>query len=217
MFSNDTFKRTGSDTISNASYNLLIGAVLLWGFALNWYMVATIPFETIKAINPIVFLVGYVVSALAGVWMFSASTNPVVSFIGYNLVALPVGLVLVLTLPGHSAAVIESALQTTVFVTLAMMIAGSMFPKFFASIGPGLFWALLIAIIVELVQVLVFKVKLSIMDWIVAAIFCGYIGFDWVRANSIPKTVDNAVDSAASLYLDIINLFVRILGIKSND
>ncbi len=43
--------------------------------------------------------------------------------------------------------------------------------------------------------------------------FCGYIGYDWGRANQIPKTMDNAVDSAAALYMDIINLFLRILRI----
>lgn len=217
MFKNDTFSRVGADTLSNSTYNMIIGAVLLWGFAVNWFMVANIPTEVVASINPIVFFVGYLVSALAGVWMFSSSDNPVVSFIGYNLVALPIGLVLVMIVPAHSAAIVESAIQTTVFVTLAMMILGSMFPKFFASIGAGLFWALLISIVVELIQVLVFKVKFAFMDWIVAAIFCGYIGYDWVRANSIPKTVDNAIDSAASLYIDIINLFVRILGIKSSD
>ncbi|EPZ8570104.1 Bax inhibitor-1 family protein, partial [Pseudomonas aeruginosa] len=40
-------------------------------------------------------------------------------------------------------------------------------------------------------------------------------GVDWGRANQIERTVDNAVDSAASLYLDIINLFVRVLEIIS--
>jgi FtsH-binding integral membrane protein len=53
----------------------------------------------------------------------------------------------------------------------------------------------------------------SIIDWIVVIIFCGYIGYDWARANNIPKTFDNAVDSAAALYIDMINLFVRILRI----
>lgn len=217
MFSNDTFSRTGSDTLSNSVYNLIIGAVLLWGFAINWYMVATIPTEAVASVNPILFIVLYFVSAIAGVFMFSASENPVVSFLGYNLIVLPLGFLLVLFVPGHDAAIIESALQTTVIVTVTMMILGSAFPKFFASIGPALFWALLISIVVELVQVFVFNVKFGIMDWIVAAIFCGYIGFDWVRANSIPKTLDNAIDSAASLYIDIINLFVRIVGIKSSD
>jgi len=60
---------------------------------------------------------------------------------------------------------------------------------------------------------LVFKMHLTIMDWIVAAIFCGYIGYDWGKASALPKTVDNAVDSAAALYMDIINLFLRVLSI----
>ena len=53
------------------------------------------------------------------------------------------------------------------------------------------------------------------MDWIVALIFCGYIGLDWVRAQSIPKNANNAIDSVVALYLDIINLFVRLLSIMS--
>ncbi|MNG09375.1 Inhibitor of apoptosis-promoting Bax1 [compost metagenome] len=96
-----------------------------------------------------------------------------------------------------------------------MMALGTLYPRFFQKIESALFWALLIAIVVELVQVMVFKVKLEIMDWIVAVIFCGYIGVDWGRANSIERTVDNAIDSAACLYLDIINLFIRILEIMS--
>ena len=36
-----------------------------------------------------------------------------------------------------------------------------------------------------------------------ALIFSGYIGYDWARANAILKTLDNAIDSAAALYLDI--------------
>jgi FtsH-binding integral membrane protein len=51
------------------------------------------------------------------------------------------------------------------------------------------------------------------IDWVVVGIFCGYIGYDWARANAIPKTLDNAVDSAAAIYIDIINLFIRILSI----
>ena len=31
----------------------------------------------------------------------------------------------------------------------------------------------------------------------------GYIGYEWARANSIPKTVDNAIDSAAALYIPV--------------
>lgn len=217
MFKNDTFTRTGSDTISNTAFNCIIGAVLLWGFAVNWYMVSTIPFEAIKSINPWIFLIGYLASAFLGIWMFTRSEDPLVSFIGYNFVVIPIGFVMVLFIPGHSSEVIESAIQTTALVTLLMMFLGSAFPKFFLSIGPAIFFALVVALIVEVVQILVFNVKVGIMDWIIAAIFCGSIGFNWARANSIPKTADNAVDAAASLFIDIMNLFTRIVGIKTGD
>ena len=81
----------------------------------------------------------------------------------------------------------------------------------------GLFWALLIAIVVQLVMMFVFEQHLTILDWAVALIFCGFIGGDWAVAMSLEKTVDNAVDSAATLYLDIINLFIKILSIMKED
>ena len=94
-----------------------------------------------------------------------------------------------------------------------MMVLGSLFPQFFAKIAGALTIALLIVIVVELVEIFIFKMHHGIIDWIVVVIFCGYVGYDWGRANQILKTLDNAVDSAASLYMDIINLFLRILRI----
>ena len=73
--------------------------------------------------------------------------------------------------------------------------------------------ALLLVIVWELLEIFVFGGDRELIDWIVVVIFCGYIGLDWGRANQIPKTMDNAVDSAAALYMDIINLFLRILRI----
>ena len=46
-----------------------------------------------------------------------------------------------------------------------------------------------------------------------AAIFSLYIGYDMYRAQRYPKTADNAVDCAVDIYLDIINLFLRLLRI----
>jgi FtsH-binding integral membrane protein len=216
MYRNDTFSRAGiNHELSASTFNLILGAVLLWGFALNWWMVNTIPAEAVKAINPVAFLVGYFVSAVVGIVLIHASKHPLVSFIGYNLIVVPIGLVLVMFIPDHSQEHVINAVQTTALLTAGMMALGTMYPRFFQRIEAALFWSLLISIVVELVQTLVFKVKLEVMDWIVAAIFCGYIGVDWGRANNIERTVDNAIDSAACLYLDIINLFIRILEIMS--
>lgn len=49
MFRNDTFARAGNNhELAASTYNLILGAVLLWGFALNWWMVTTIPAEVVK-------------------------------------------------------------------------------------------------------------------------------------------------------------------------
>lgn len=207
---------TQSHQISAGMFNFIIGMVLLYGFALNWYIVETIPVESIKAINPWLFFGGYFVSCITGICLFNGSKNPLISFLGYNLVAVPFGLVVSLIVADYSTDIVVKAMQATTMVTVGMMVVATIFPTFFKSIGGALFWALLISIVVELLMIFVFNQHLSVMDWIVALIFCGYIGFDWAMANSVERTVDNAVDAAASLYMDIINLFVRILSIMGD-
>ncbi|MCH1932778.1 hypothetical protein L9G16_21790, partial [Shewanella sp. A25] len=75
-------------------YNLIIGLTLLWGFAINYVMVQTIDPESILSLHPLVFFGGYFVCCFLGIAMFSKSDNPVISFIGYNLVVIPFGLVI---------------------------------------------------------------------------------------------------------------------------
>ncbi|MBR3600077.1 MAG: US12 family protein, partial [Lachnospiraceae bacterium] len=90
--------------------------------------------------------------------------------------------------------------------------------SFFLSIGSTLCISLLITVIVEIVLALL-GINLGIISYIVVLIFCGYIGYDWAKANAVPKTIDNAIDSAAELYVDIIALFMRVLSIlaRAND
>ncbi|MEW6462636.1 MULTISPECIES: Bax inhibitor-1 family protein [Pseudomonas] len=200
-------------TISPAVYNLVIGLTLLWGFAVNWWMVDAISVEWIRSINIWVFFGGYFASCMLGVYLFSSSSNPLVSFVGYNLVVVPFGLIINLVVSRYDANLVQQAIRLTALVTVGMMALGTLFPAFFQRIASALTIALLLVIVVELVEVLVFGIRHGILDWIVVLIFCGYIGYDWGRANQIPKTLDNAIDSAAALYMDIINLFLRILRI----
>lgn len=214
---NTVFKRTENESsgqrISANVYNLIIGLVLCWGFLVNAVMVKTISYESIASISPIIFFVGYFASCFFGVFLYSKSNNPLVSFIGYNFVVVPFGLIINLVVCHYDPSIVLDAIQVTGAVTAIMMVLGSMFPRFFEKISGALGIALLAVIIVELVEVFIFKTHHGIIDWIVVVLFCGYVGYDWGRANRIPKTVDNAVDSAASLYMDIINLFLRILRI----
>lgn len=199
--------------ISAAAYNLIIGLTLCWGFLVNWWMVGNVSVEWIRGINPWIFYIGYFAACLTGAYLFSSSNDPGVSFLGYNLVVVPFGLIINLVVSRYDPQLVLDAIRITGLVTIGMMCAGSLFPAFFQRIGSALTIALLLVIVVELVEIFVFGVHHGILDWIVAVIFCGYIGYDWARANQIPKTLDNAIDSAAALYMDIINLFLRVLRI----
>lgn len=199
--------------ISAAAYNAIIGTTLLIGFAINFAMVKYIPAEAIASINPILLIIGYIACCFTGVALFTKSDSPPVSFLGYLLVVTPFGLVINLAVGRYSPAVVGNAIQATACITFVMMLLGTMYPAFFKSIARGLFIALICTVVVEIVMVFVFNAHHTIIDWIVVLIFSGYIGYDWARANSIPKTVDNAIDSAAALYMDIIMLFLRLLRI----
>ncbi len=211
----NVFERTTTTAseISASLYNAIIGGTLLVGFVINYFMVKYIPVEAIASINPWIFFIGYFACCFAGIALFTKSDSPPVSFLGYLLVVAPFGLIINLVVSRYSPGVVMDAIQSTAIITCIMMILGTMYPAFFKSIARGLFIALICTIIVEVVMIFVFKTHHTIIDWIVVLIFCGYIGYDWARANSIPKTVDNAIDSAAALYMDIINLFLRLVRI----
>lgn len=200
-----------NDLISDRAYNAVIGAVLLWGFGLNWVMVQLISPAIFALIPPLAFLLGYLVCTFAGVYTFQRSSNPLVSFLGYNLVVGPIGLLLVIALASVPAVIVYRAIIATAGVTGTMMMLGTLFPAFFLRLGRTLFIALVVGLLAQLGLMLFGMGVPTIFDGLFVLIFSGYIGYDWARANRLPKTLDNAIDSAAALYLDIINLFLRLL------
>ncbi len=218
LFESEVFSRreTTDPIISPMAYNAIIGLTLLWGFGVTYWMVTNISTAYIASFGVWPLMLGTLGCAIVGSMIFSKSDNPAISFLGYNLVVIPFGLLVNVIVSAYNPEIVSQAVQTTGLVTVVMMMLGSMYPGFFFSIARGLFLALIAAIIVQLVSVFVFNTSLGFMDWAIALIFCGYIGYDWARANAIPRTVDNAIDSAAALYMDIINLFIRILAILGN-
>lgn len=215
LIESDVFERSQADgpVVSAATYNMVIGLVLCWGFVVNWLLVRHINPASLAAVNPWIFIIGYFASCIFGAYLFNSSKDPAISFLGYNFVVVPFGLVVNMIVSRYDTALVLQAIQITAAVTVVMMIGGSLFPQFFQRIHTALFFALIAIIIVESVQIFIFHIRQGWTDWVVVLIFCGYLGYDWGRANAIPKTVDNAIDSAASIYMDIINLFIRILSI----
>ena len=74
------------------------------------------------------------------------------------------------------------------------------------------FGILLATILVEIVLMFM-GVSQTITDLIVIVVFAGFIGYDTYVATTVPPTLPNAVLMASNLFVDIINVFLRILNI----
>ena len=201
------------DTLTTRGYNAAIGALIAYGFIINAIIVALTGDFFIR-MNPIVFLIIYFVSAIAGIIISARSQNPLYSFIGYNLVVLPIGALLSIALVGFQGADILSAMLVTGVVVVVMTILSTIYPNIFLGMGRTLFIGLFVGLIAEIIATLL-GYGGNVFNWFFVILFSLYIGYDWSKAQAYSKTLDNAIDSALDIYLDIINLFIRILELMS--
>ncbi len=199
------------DRLSLRQYNLIIGLVVLYGFVVNAIMVWTLSDFFIK-MNPAALLIGYLVLVIIGT-VLSNSKSPLVSFIGYNFIVVPIGAVVAISVPSYSSAAIFSAIVATGGVVAAMIIISTIYPRIFHKMGVALFLALVLGLVGEIIAILLLGYGGDIFNWAFVILFSLYIGYDWFRAQSYPRTLDNAVDSAIDLYVDAINIFIRLLAI----
>ena len=203
---------TEDQIISERAYNAVMLGVLLWGLLVNVLLCFTVG-DVYQYIQPLPFLIIYIVCAIAGILIAGKSHKPIVSFLGYNLVVVPFGLVIstmVAEYGGAGSRLVADAFMYTLFISLGMAGAALAFPNLFAKLGGALLGTLFGLILCE-VLLLIFRVNQNVMDWIAAGLFSLYIGYDVYRSQQFAKTLDNAVDCALDIYLDIANLFLRLL------
>ena len=198
--------------LTDQTYNLAIGVTLLAGILLD-IAIAYFFTDFIVQIHPIVILIVYLIGSFGCTFVIYHSSKPLVSFLGFMGLAAAMGILLTNLITVYSIGSVLKAFNLTGVVFLAMVALSTLFPQFFLSIGRGLGAALLITLVVEVFAALIFRSALTIADYLVVLIFAGYVGYDWARAQRFPKTLDNAIDSAADIYVDIVNLFIRILRI----
>ena len=210
---------TDGTQLSVRTYNLVIGLITLYGILAN-VLICYIIKDKLNDMNPILFIVGYFVLGISGILISSFSKNAGISFLGYNLVVLPVGAVVSMVVSTYvksdSIGQVYQAIVYTAIITFVMIVLSIIFPNFFSRIGGFLFMCLIGLIIAEITALFLFPGTQNIFSWLGAILFALYIGHDHWKAQQFPKTLDNAVDSALDLYLDIINLFLRLLSSKSS-
>ena len=210
--STGVFERRGRDSVSAQSFYGVLAISLIWGLGAT-----AIVAHKIAEMNYMPGLIEILVMGLAipivGIIIAVKSDNPIISFIGYNLIVFPFGVILGPVLNQYSPDVIRNAFGMTALITFVMGLAGTLFPAFFARLGAVLFFSLFCLVLVRVAQIFIPALDLTVIDYIAAGIFSLYIGYDMHRANSMPKTLDNAIDIAVDLYLDIVNLVLHILRI----
>ncbi len=210
------FQQHSQDIITSPRvYNLTIGGITAYGLLVNYIICRYFSYIFLQ-MNPLMLYIGYFVCALVGCIMVNLSRKAFISFLGYNLVVLPLGAVLSVALYGYDMRIIFQVCGLTGSVVVIMLCLSALFPGFFLRMGRILFFSLLALFLVGIVGFL-FGLSIGFYSYIAAAIFSLYIGYDWARANQYVHTLDNAVDSACDLYIDIINLFLSILSIVNRN
>lgn len=204
----------GFSSISNSAFYGVLGGAICYGLAVTAYLasLSLIPVLT----WPI--LIGIVVVSFAGVFVSLSTDNPIVTFIGYNMIVVPFGLMLESSIRKYAPGVVTNAALITGLIAGIMTLSATIYPQFFSKLGGVLFYSLLCLVFVRVLQIFVPALQhLRIIDYISAGIFSLYIGWDMYRASQVTRTVNSALNIAVAIYLDLINLFLSVLGDSDND
>jgi hypothetical protein len=213
LFNTEAFTRTGFNSLSERTFFGALTGFVLYGLMLSYVATFFAP-ATLSILGLI--LLGFVLP-IAGCFM-AMSDNFGISFIGYNMITIPFGLILGPVINQYAPDVVQNAVLLTAMITGIMGFAGITYPNFFRSIGSALFVALLGLVVVRIIAIFVPALNsFGIIDYVAAGIFSLYIGYDMFRATEATRSVGSALKIAVSLYLDIINLFVSLLSIFGND
>ncbi len=198
--------------LTRRKYNLTIGAIVLLGLVIN---VLTCMFCMEFAVkHAFGVLIADVIVGFSGIAL-TRSKSPLTSFIGYLMLVCPFGLALSTVLyayGGVKAPIVLQAFMLTAVITTTMLVLGMVFQDFFLKLGNILFGILAGLVIASFICLFIGTFP-TVLAYIGATLFSAYIGYDISVAQKLEPTLDNAVDSAASLYLDIINLFMDLLRI----
>lgn len=202
--------------ISRRLYNLVLTGLVLLSFAIMAacsQMTSTLEFWMFVQRNPLLFTLLTLVGSFGGIIVMNiarARENLSLGMIGYTVFTLTFGFTTSMVLSMYSLDTITAAFTATAGIMVVFGAAGIAFPRFFERLMPICALGLLAVIVVEFALML-FGVQQSLTDIAVIVLFCGFIGYDVHRASTAVPTLSNAVWYAIELYLDIINVFLRLL------
>lgn len=207
-------------TISRRLYNALLTGFVVLSFtimALCSHATSTLAFVLFVYRNPLLFSVASIAGSFIGIICMSSARsheNLALGLVGYALFSLTFGFTTSFTLSYYALSSISMAFSATAAIMVVFGLAGIAFPQLFAKIQGVCMTGLLALVVIQLVFAFL-GLQSSLIDLAVVLVFCGFIGYDVYRASVAVPTVTNALWFAIELYLDIINVFLRLLRLFS--
>lgn len=208
--------------ISPRLYNLIIAGLIFLGFcvmSMGVNIVSTPAFLMWMSHNVLLYMLGSIAGTIAGIVLMSSAVkrqSVARSLVGFALFICTFGLMLSMVLMNYSLPTINTAFLATAGITAVFGALGLAFPQVFQRIAGVLSISLLALIVVQFVMMFL-GVDQTWLDIAVIVVFCGFIGYDMYVATTVAPTVPNAVFMACNLFLDIVNVFIRLLNIVSDN
>ncbi len=213
--------RAGGKLLSARAYNALLAGLILVSFLVmgvcaQWS--STPEFLRTVGQNALGFTVGTLVGTFGGLIAMRVGRSKEslgISLVGYAVFTVTFGFTTSMALAAYSLESISTALLATAGIVAVFGAAGLAFPRFFARIQGVVGIGLLAVIVVEMVLMFM-GISQNVTDIVVIVLFCGFIGYDVYRASTDVPTVANALWYAVEMFLDIINVFLRLLALFGN-
>lgn len=226
-FSTDVWERRSSRAFENSeisanAFNLIFALTTVYGMIMYGALAAFCQ----NAHFNIWSTIGIIIVTFAGCFV-AASEVPVMNLLGLSMISGGLGAISGPFIAQYKVASVVEIAAMTVIITLILGAIGTLYPKSLENWGMLLFSLLLALIVAQIVFPLMYALAglpltglRTMLDWAGVLLFSAYIVYDFNRAQFVEKTVDNAMDCGISVFLDIANLFIRLLelfGQKNDD
>jgi FtsH-binding integral membrane protein len=217
-----------SDEMPRAVFLPLVSVLTMVGvagcLAVAWLTKDVVPSSTMQLI---VFLLVGLVVAIVGLVVTYLCEHPLLVLLGAAITVVAMGAILSVSLNAYPVANLFKILLVSLVFVGVLGLIGALIPVDLSGWGSWLMGATVLLIVLPvvgfaLVPTGVFGIvgiqgALTVVDWIGIVVFCGWLLYDWNQAVHGEYTLIAAVQAAVQIFIDWVNIFVRLLEVVDFD
>jgi hypothetical protein len=227
MFSISTFKtdafwesREGAHEVSARTFNVVMSVTTLYGFivygAAGWGSARIIQERLLVGWPALAYLVALLGISIVGM-LVSFSPDPLRAYGGLSALAGSLGALIGPIANHYGRGSVADAAIVTLCITLVLGAAGYLYPRSLEHWGSTLCLALSTLVGAQLLSLSasigVIHPLHSVVSWLAIILFSAFVVYDFNRAQRLTRTIPNAIQSGVAVFVDVTNLFVRLLQI----